>query len=93
MKIEPEKRQSEEPPKMEREDLLEDSELGFDFFFTKFPHISKLQILWFFLVNYCWVVGGLVQVGSIILQATPGKIFKNIYIFTFAREMTKFLTT
>ena len=75
MKIEPENQEiKEKPPNMEREDLLEESKLGFDFFFTKFPHVSKIQILWFFLVNYCWVVGGLVQVGSIILQATPGKI-------------------
>ncbi|CBY35139.1 unnamed protein product [Oikopleura dioica] len=62
MKIEPENHEIKgKPPKMEREDLLEESKLGFDFFFTKFPHVSKIQILWFFLVNYCWVVGGLVQ--------------------------------
>ena len=79
MKIEPEKQESQEAPKMERKDLLEESKLGFDFFFTKFPHVSKIQILWFFLVNYCWVVGGLVQVGSIILQATPGKFLMDFF--------------
>ena len=80
MKIEPESTELQDSnreqrsPKMENKELLEDSKLGFDFFFTKFPHVSWLQVLWFFLVNYCWVVGGLVQVGSIILQATPGVV-------------------
>ena len=51
--------------KLEREDL------GFDYIFLRLPQVSGKQVVWFLLVNYCWIVAGMVQVGSVILQAIP----------------------
>ncbi|CAG5110615.1 Oidioi.mRNA.OKI2018_I69.chr2.g4999.t1.cds [Oikopleura dioica] len=50
---------------------LERDDLGFDYVFLRLPQVSGKQIAWFLLVNYCWIVAGMVQVGSVILQAIP----------------------
>ncbi|CAG5106233.1 Oidioi.mRNA.OKI2018_I69.chr1.g2750.t1.cds [Oikopleura dioica] len=44
---------------------------GFDFLFTRWPVISKWQVLWACMAGYTWYCTALTQGGSVILQQTP----------------------
>ena len=67
-----EKKENPNVEKTLQEDItLQEDNLGFDYIFLRLPHLSLYQILLFSMAQYCWVVAGLVQVGSVIIQASP----------------------